>query len=159
MTQYPLYKSGGSYFIDFPPLPGEEVSCNHVEIYAYNHCEWCWLNEEEQSGPWGSLKEAEGSAREIYASKCLEGVRNDLKDAFEPFNGKCLDASNVETLKDSLRDVIVKYIPPPSVPVLNWKVFCDDSNNSPQDIGNGVINVTIICSTSRTSKHETPNDQ
>jgi hypothetical protein len=87
MTPSPLYKSSGSYFIDFPPLPGEEEGCNHVEIYEYDHCEWFWLNEEEHSGPWGSLKEAEGSARGIYASKCLERVRNDLKDAFEPFNG------------------------------------------------------------------------
>ena len=72
LSQYPLYKSGGSYFIDFPPLPGEEEGRNHVEIYEYDHCEWCWLNEEEHSGPWSSLKEAEGSAREIYALKLKE---------------------------------------------------------------------------------------
>lgn len=76
------------------------------------------------------------------SSEIFQKIKSSLQDAFN----KCLfDREEIsEETKKFLIEEAKGILRAKGLKLSDYKVVCDDSNNSPEDIENGVINVTII---------------
>ena len=89
--------------------------------------------------------------------KIFDLVVKHMKEAMEVslFDEKQIEREVVRLTEKLREDILNKH---PNVGV-GYRVICDDTNNTPRDIENGVVNATVILPPSLIEIDVTPVDQ
>lgn len=81
----------------------------------------------------------------------FESLRNQIYESLSESFGKTLgepltpgELHNVETLCKDALDSYLKTLGYDELKLSSYKVICDESNNSPEDIKSNAVNVTIV---------------